>query len=113
MANHPYYQDPRWDLADPHDHEIDPYTVDPNYWNQETSDQEDTWRYQKLIKEYEFQERGGFQVYDCVMAKIEPSCWVAAVVIEVEPDSLVVTGATADTTGKDYRVSKNAAFWVS
>ena len=51
MANHPYYQDPRWDLADPHDYEIAPYAVDPNYWNQEISDQEDTWRYQKLIAE--------------------------------------------------------------
>ncbi|MBM0745505.1 hypothetical protein JOY44_29235 (plasmid) [Phormidium sp. CLA17] len=45
MANHLHYQDPRWDLADPHDYEIDPYTVEPNYWNQETSNQEDTWRY--------------------------------------------------------------------
>ena len=31
-----------------------------------------------------------------VMAKIKPDRYFAAVVIEVEPDSLVVTGATAD-----------------
>ncbi|PZV07435.1 MAG: transcriptional regulator [Leptolyngbya sp.] len=23
MTNHPYCQDPRWDIADPHDYEID------------------------------------------------------------------------------------------
>ncbi|MBM0745506.1 hypothetical protein JOY44_29240 (plasmid) [Phormidium sp. CLA17] len=46
------------------------------------------------------------------MAQINPDCCVPAVIIEVELDSLVVTGATADTTGKDHRISKNAACWV-
>ena len=56
----------------------------------EWQDDEETFRHDRLVRDYEFRARGSFLPGDAVMAKVEPGCWSRSAVLLVGMAMLVV-----------------------
>ncbi|BAS55897.1 hypothetical protein NIES2135_48080 [Leptolyngbya boryana NIES-2135] len=64
---------------------------------QQVSDAEDAFRHNLIVKNYEFQARGGFLPGDTVMAEVEPGYWHHCTVLLVGISTLVVSAERSTT----------------
>lgn len=97
-----------WDCTDYENWIVDHYSELADLY-QQVSDDEETFRHDRLVRDYKFQARGGFLPGDTVMAEVEPGCWSRSTVLLVGVAVLVVV---VERSASIQAVTKINASWM-
>lgn len=97
-----------WDCTNYENWIVDHYSELADSY-QQVSDQEEALQRDLLVRNYEFQARGGFLPKDTVMAEVEPGCWSRSVVLLVGVAMLVVVVERSDFI---QAVTKMNSLWM-
>ncbi|MGG6265381.1 hypothetical protein ACQ4M3_24630 [Leptolyngbya sp. AN03gr2] len=76
---------------------------------QQVSDEEDARRHDRMLRNYEFQARGGFLPGDTVMVEVEPGYWSRSTVLLAGTSTLVVSVEQSTTV---QVVAQLNAWWL-
>lgn len=96
-----------WDCGDYEDWLTDHYSELADLY-QQVSDEEEVFRRDRIVKDYEFQTRGGFLPGDAVLAEVESGCWSRSTVLLVGVAILIVVVLSNDI----QVVTRMNALWL-
>ncbi|MBW4442797.1 MAG: hypothetical protein KME10_16480 [Plectolyngbya sp. WJT66-NPBG17] len=97
-----------WDDAEYDDWITDHYSELADFY-QQVSDEEEALRHDRIIRDYEFQARGGFLPGDTVMAEVEPGCWSRSTVLLVGVATFTVVAEQSTTIQVASQIN---AWWL-